>query len=181
MGVTQREIAAHHESGHAVTAYLLGRPIRIVRLEGEGKGGLHCAALREDAVNTLSTQAWRQGCQEEALICLSGPYAEERFSGSFDAEACEVDFQMARRWVDLMDPIAATGSTRGAWLLFTAMTRELLAENWSAVSRVAKRLIKSGSMTGREVETLCRGVLPKATSFAAPCIALRGSHNKKHA
>ena len=35
----QTELAAHHEAGHAVTAYICRRKIRSITIEGEGEGG----------------------------------------------------------------------------------------------------------------------------------------------
>jgi hypothetical protein len=146
---TRAAIAAFHESGHGVVAFHHGRAIRRITVGGDGNGGVICAELSRAARWRFSRRDWRTHVEAEIMICLSGPIAEQKFSGTCDLKESEVDFRMARAWLKDLDHPASLRQLE-------AITRKLIDENWGAVSRVAARLIRHGLMSGKEVEAICR-------------------------
>jgi hypothetical protein len=144
----QTELAAHHEAGHAVTAYICRRKLRSITIEGEGGGMVRCQGLNRSARWRFFPRKWRALVREEIYICLAGPIAEQRLSGTVDPEAWGVDLRMAEDWRQELEAGACP-------LELTASTRELVDENWAAVSRVAASLIEKGSLSGIEVEAMC--------------------------
>lgn len=159
MVMGQPELAAHHEAGHAIAAYICWRKIRSITIEGEGAGMVRCQGLRHEARDKFSRQEWCARVREEIYICLGGPCAEEIFSGAADPMECEIDRRMARAWLkDLDHPDASLRH-------FEAITRKLLYKHWGAVSQVAARLLETGSISGPEGETICRALkLPRTRS-----------------
>jgi hypothetical protein len=149
MVMGQTELAAHHEAGHAIAAYICQRKIRSITIEGEGAGMVRCQGLRHEARARFSPRQWRTLVREEIYICLAGPIAEQRVSGRDDPAAWGVDLQMAEDWRQYLEVDAKE---------LTASTRKLLEEKrtWAAVSTAAARLIETGLVSGREVDSLCR-------------------------
>ena len=88
---------AWHEAGHAIAAFHYRRPIRLVTADVEGTGATRCLELKADARSMFRGRVWRQLVQQEIVICLAGPIAEEIEHG--DAESAEIDLQMARKWL----------------------------------------------------------------------------------
>jgi hypothetical protein len=66
--MTEREIVAHHEAGHAVIAFMLGVPVECVTIEPfEGRSGI--------------TWHHKTSPENEILITMAGPFAESKFTG----------------------------------------------------------------------------------------------------
>jgi len=83
----ERYRTAHHEAGHSVMAYLLGRPVGPVSIrpcEVHLGVSFHTKAkIPEQQLRQLGKPAillpaqFRRACETEAVICLAGPTAED--------------------------------------------------------------------------------------------------------
>ncbi len=142
--------SAYHEAGHALAAYRYGRPVLKIEIDGEGSGATRCLGLKPDARRMFRRRVWRELVQQEILIALAGPLAEEIKYGK-NAESAKIDWQHAHRWLAELD-------MQNALATFATQTRELLTEpaTWNAVRTVARRLIQGRKITGPEVEAICR-------------------------
>jgi hypothetical protein len=52
--IGETELAAHHEAGHAIAAYICLRKIRSITIAGEGGGMVRCQGLSRDAHDKFS-------------------------------------------------------------------------------------------------------------------------------
>ncbi len=141
--------AAIHEAGHGVMAYCFGRTIRRIRIHADGTGGVHCAALKENSRAKFPEGVWRRLVQEEIMICLGGPLAEQKFDGSFSRESASVDLERANLWLKELD-------SRAEIRQFADRTVAHLRRHWPAVPILAGRLLRARQMNGAEVEAICR-------------------------
>ena len=146
---TQAAISAHHEAGHGLVAFHVGRAIRRITIDGEGNGGVTCDELRRSARWRFSPRAWRAHVEAKIMICIGGPCAEEIFSGAADPIECAADEKMACAWLKELEPEASLRQ-------FEAITRQILMEHWNVVSKLAERLVESRYMSGPQVEALCK-------------------------
>ncbi|HLJ92324.1 MAG TPA: hypothetical protein VKU02_03945 [Gemmataceae bacterium] len=76
-------VAAHHESGHVVGAYLLGMPIRSVYIT---------PMLSQYVPGLTIGEAVERGLVRAcAIVAALGRVVEEKLFGRYDAECCDVD------------------------------------------------------------------------------------------
>lgn len=158
-----------HESGHAITRILLGRPfgfatlepsVRFVRSEKTGKpyAVIECAVYGDEASAAELVRRVAQRPDETV------PQAYERYA---NADVKEMTVKMAGMAAEILhfgdpdDPILLAGaacdmvglSTMSRRIGLVAATR-LLRERWDAVVRVAEALGEKGRLTYDEVREL---------------------------
>lgn len=136
-------ITAYHECSHA-TAYLHFQwkfgSIRLYEKDGEVLGAVTSPAGTYDPI-------------ARAIICLSGPIAEERVTGiPFDEQpGAGTDLQMARNSLGRLD----TGPPQDLESL-VPFTRLLVESNWPLISQLATQLLIANELSYDEVVSLIR-------------------------
>jgi hypothetical protein len=82
------ERVATHEAGHCIAALNFGLPVKTVTIDGHPH--MHRDRFRRE--RSSATEAL-------AIVCLSGPAAEELFFGPANDGGDHIDRQMARRYL----------------------------------------------------------------------------------
>jgi hypothetical protein len=122
-------------------------------LAGPEEAFLRCQTLKPSARDLFPAETFQRHVEEEIMIALGGMAAETRLKIPFDAEACSVDVQNARRW------LAKLGQAdEVSYRSFVRRTGQLLREprTWRAVRTVARRLVHRGMMSGAAVDAICQ-------------------------
>jgi ATP-dependent Zn protease len=138
---------AYHESGHAVAALALGRPVHHVSIlpdrERLGKCEFGKSAFRP-------SEDW---LEREILISLAGLAAEARHTGVYSWDGAARD----RRYVRSL-AVQRAGERQAARLerRLLAKAEHLLFQegNWRAVELIAAELLSRGSISGRAARHL---------------------------
>jgi hypothetical protein len=136
--MTERNIIATHEAGHAVIARMLG--VEIVHSTAAGDVPCTRTRYRGDTPQTLA---------KLGIVDLAGPMAEWHYLRSAWCTDLENAMGRARR-------IAALNGEEATELLHQ-MRIEALAlvqENWPAIERVADALAHAKSLTQADVDVL---------------------------
>ena len=138
----QPAIAAHHEAGHAVIAYMLG--CRVARV-----------SVNEDSGATLVRWSGRgeQRIERQILTTLAGPYSQRRFaprshwrSRSRTGFSSGYDFDNV---TGLIFGLHRKGKVAEKyWAYMEARAEELVDQHWPCIESVAKVLLKHGVITG---------------------------------
>lgn len=152
MGV-DREVAAHHEAGHAVAAHLLGLNIDRVTIQPEGGTAGHVVHEYGCNMNDIVTKRgvarqWALECA--AIVALAGEVAQRRFR----AESLEKEHGGGDRLTchHALDHLAgeADRELRDAWeKVLILRTERLIAQNWRYVEWLAAILLKQTTIEGR--------------------------------
>ena len=149
-----RELTAYHEAGHAVVTLALGRPVASVSIRPDHQFLGLCTFGK--AVFRPS-EDW---VEREILIALAGLAAEARHSGEYAWDAAGKDWQAAEGLA-----IERAGDAKKAQrllrrLLGKAEHLRTQDENWRAVERIAKELLRVDEISGRAArhfyEEACR-------------------------
>jgi hypothetical protein len=173
---------AHHEAGHAVVRFLLGRACVYVSVipddprfpgaakEGGAAGRLLPVTLGFDGKPAARPQypdRERVALEDEVVVALSGPIAEARYQGSSftpleDPQGPnELAVMMSlpsdiRKAIDrarlLTDAGCATSVNDCLRELARRATHLVVTEGWPAIEAVAEMLAREGSAHGLEVE-----------------------------
>jgi len=141
----QEKLTAHHEAGHAVAAYLLGRAFTRVSIEANDQTLGRCSFrppgewFRPDERLDART---RDRLEERIIISLAGPHTEALHSGAFDEDAAAEDLARASELADYMcdsDPDESFAYLQ--WL--GVRTRRLIEREdfWPAVAALARELL----------------------------------------
>ena len=138
----RRQIAAHHEAGHAVIAHMLG--CRVGRV-----------SVDEDSGATLIKWSGRgeQRIERQILSNLAGPFAQRRFaprshwrSRSHDGVASGYDFDNV---TGLIFDLHGKGKVAERyWAYMEARAETLVDQYWLHIESVAKALLKRGVIAG---------------------------------
>jgi hypothetical protein len=131
----QRYRTAHHEAGHSVMAYILGRPMGPVSIrpcEAHLGVSFHRKApipehqfdrLGQPAI--LLPTALRRACETEAVICLAGPTAEDvavtATEGAYYVDEHTPDHARAE---ELVGTLVGAGLTREEMVMLERAERE---------------------------------------------------------
>ena len=152
MGV-DREVAAHHEAGHAVAAHVLGLNVDHVTIEPEGGAAGHVVHEYGCNMNEVITKrgAARQWALEcAAIVALAGEAAQHRFRAESVEEWHGGEDRLHVHHV--LDNLAgeADQELRDAWgKVLVIRTERLIAQNWRYVEWLATLLLKQTTIEGR--------------------------------
>ncbi len=147
--VPAREFLAFHEAGHAVMAFLLGRPIR--RASIRRRHGLSGHVDFEYATSALFkvAPAHRPLIESDALVLLAGRAAEcERTLGSPPSHA-GLDRENTRALLGILEDCDEVVSSWMRYLLVRAQS--MLQEEWPLVYSVARALMRDEEIDGEGV------------------------------
>jgi Bacterial RNA polymerase, alpha chain C terminal domain len=147
--VPAREFLAFHEAGHAVMAFLLGRPIR--RASIRRRHGLAGHVDFEHATSRLFEVAaeHRPLIESDVLVLLAGRAAEcERTLGSPPSHA-GLDRENARALLGLLEDCDEVVSSWMRYLLVRAQS--MLQEEWPLVYSVARALLRDEEIDGEGI------------------------------
>lgn len=168
---------AYHEAGHAVSAIVLGFPLKSVDLKRRvlADGELSVGFTDTGKVNAEDVLGKGEEVVAPYLIQgAAGPFAERRIHpDAFKCGAARGDMEAIRK-------IACTAVCEPTWTLegrmeitvdeqernrdkiealvnsSLALTTEFVNKHWPAIEKVAKQLLKRTSLTGREVAALVK-------------------------
>jgi len=146
---------AVHEAGHAVVAFVLGRPIHDVSIRARGRFAGICKFQKGKG---RPTDDW---VDREMQISLAGIAAEIRHLGRADARGAQDDL---RRSLNLATE--RSGCADRAERLMKRMldrTLHLLEQpgHWPAVESIMKQLLEKETISGRAVRHLVEEEMKK--------------------
>ncbi len=135
--------AATHEAGHTISAVQFGLPIVSVTVEGAPH--LH----RGRATMPLTTRT-----ELIAIVCLSGPAAEEVYCGPILDRGDAVDLEMARR--ALRQRYSSELELARELHRHRDAARRLVRSRWAEerIRRIADALVARGTLTADEIYAL---------------------------
>jgi ATP-dependent Zn protease len=138
---------AYHESGHAVVALILGRPVQRVSILPDSQR-LGVCEFGKGVVRP--SEDW---LEREILISLGGIAAEARFTGNYHWDGAARDQQYVQRLA-----VQRAGERRAGRLQrrLLAKVEHLLADDahWRAVEIIAAELLRCGEISGRSARHL---------------------------
>jgi ATP-dependent Zn protease len=93
---SDRIATAYHESGHAVMASIVGRPVQKVTIAAAHiqTGGIRLGACKFKEGRSKSSKDW---LEDEVLILFAGMVAESHFTQLYCRQGAGQDFRSARR------------------------------------------------------------------------------------
>jgi hypothetical protein len=159
---------AHHEAGHAVAAVVRGRAllrVSIVPSESSGFGGVSFYRSFLDQIDPDSfvpTRRQRAIIEDQVVISLAGPTAEELFTG----ERCRTDDGDGLPAYELIE-LLRLGSLdeERKYFRFMDIARGLVSEHWPAIQGFAELLLECREVTGAyATELIRREILASGTS-----------------
>jgi ATP-dependent Zn protease len=165
-----RRMRAYHEAGHAVVSALRGilRNDSAITIVPDGKG--------EYGSVSFSKEAWNFECRSSRYIrkiilaLYAGPAVTKKLCPRVnlleEGGECESDMIFAEHLMGLCAPSSCEWIGDSVFQSFKARTWKravrIVESNWSAITVVAKELLKCGTVTGAEVKRLTAGRrLPK--------------------
>jgi len=136
-------LTAYHESGHAVMALLMGRPVKKVSII-PSQNRLGACTIQKGRSKQVQDKI-----EAEMMILLAGMAAEGRKSGQYNVAGAAQDL----RGVETL-AMTRAGNVRQAQKLIHRMldkTQHLLSEKstWKAVKVIANELLEHESISGR--------------------------------
>jgi ATP-dependent Zn protease len=144
---TSDDATAYHEAGHAVLAFLLGRPVQCVSILPDRD---HLGVCEFGKGVYRPSEDW---LEREILIALGGIAAEARFTGVYAWDAAARDQQYVRRLA-----VQRAGERRAK-----RFERRMLAKaehlvgaegSWRAVELIALELLSRREISGRTARHL---------------------------
>ena len=140
------EEVAYHEAGHAVVGHSLGLVLVDVDVLGDSEGGHgHTNFRRPDWYRPEVSQDERHERFVEAVVItfLAGAIAEARRASFRNPNASGFDLDaVAREWLHLLDSPDEEALMQRA--------EALVDENWPAIERLAKALMRARRLPGPE-------------------------------
>lgn len=147
MEPTSDEATAYHEAGHAVLAFMLGRPVQCVSILADRE---HLGVCEFGKEVYRPSEDW---LEREILIALGGIAAEARLTGVHAWDAAARDQQNVRRLA-----VQRAGERRAERLerRMLAKAEHLLADegSWRAVELIARELLSRREISGRTARHL---------------------------
>jgi hypothetical protein len=168
------ELTAYHETGHAVAAFALRRPVNGVSIVPDTKSNGRLVnyklpdTFRPDANNDTRTRWLVEG---DVMIFLAGGIFRRRFGGTGRHSAT------ARTCVSLLTwpgTSAATWRRAAPTSPGCARTKLLLNQpwNWRAVGDLARALLEHKELSGRAVRRIYQAVVDTYGQDAAERAAM---------
>ncbi len=141
---TRREHSAVHEAGHAVAALHFGIPIIRVVLDAPDGGTPHFHRGRYRSTTPA------EGARNLAVLCFSGPAAEELLCGPILDFSELNDYAMARAYMERGFAGGPVGAELG---LARDAAERLVASLWGRVRvrRIASALLQHGVLDAAQV------------------------------
>lgn len=158
-----RVVTAYHEAGHAVMAHLDGQRVAGLELHDDGElaGAFHSVVV----VGGRSEPASLEDLDRRIRCALAGMAAEARLTGraGWDQRCDDLDLavRLAVRRVGECERVLP--------YLEQARTEvdALMAANWRAVDRLARRLLLAGRLDGAEARIELERWIPVEEATAA--------------
>jgi ATP-dependent Zn protease len=153
--LTDLELVAYHEAGHATVAWSLGFKLRAIRIDAES--GASATEIYEDSPPTLF---------QRALVLLAGGRAEKiadhtslsrRLSPLLDDASLrtmlqeKLHFRLILRPVEYVEAIEARMDQR-----LSACCERLVKKQWESIERLAAALKRHPEIDGAYAERLLR-------------------------
>jgi hypothetical protein len=161
---------AYHESGHAVTARILGYQLLGISINSEIEGKLgHSGSnvlpesLKQSKIwrqDVVSAEEWKAAC-DDVVIHLAGPTAEERSrGGTYVLDPNEPRSSDETEIVGRLGRMCGTDYGAQDRLLedLTAQAGTLVEQHWQIIDEVANTLLERTSMSGPDAEDLIDGL-----------------------
>jgi hypothetical protein len=126
--------AAIHEAGHCAGYLRFGGKVKSTVLLPGHEG--HTIGLSRHSTDTP---------QRYALRCLTGPMAEQHFTGSYEADFCMTDFEQAAAYAR-----KARLSVAGLW----PVALRIVERYEDMIQIIAAELDRCGKLSGAEIERL---------------------------
>lgn len=141
------EITAYHEAGHAVAAMALDRPVHKVSIKPKD-AFLGICEFRKGVFRPKDD--W---LEREVLIALAGIAAEARRTGAYDRIGARRDLKVVHKLG--LERVGERSLPRFEARMF-AKAENLLADegNWKAVELIAAELLKLTEISGRAARHL---------------------------
>jgi ATP-dependent Zn protease len=147
MEPTSDQATAYHEAGHAVLAFVLGRPVQCVSILPDRE---HLGICEFGKSVYRPSEDW---LEREILIALGGIAAEARFTGIYAWDAAARDHQYVSRLA-----VQRAGERRAERLQrrLLAKAEHLLSDEgcWLAVELIAAELLCHREISGRTARHL---------------------------
>jgi hypothetical protein len=158
------ELAAYHEAGHTVAMFLFGHAIDHVSIVPDEDS--HGRAISKSFLDEISDDGsnWsiemRQRFEEEIIVFLAGPAAQERFSGNRHV-ASEGD-DLAKAMSIAIERLGMPENEADAyikWLDIRASSFVTSRLRWPLVESIARELLARGHFDGAFAEATMRSAL----------------------
>lgn len=151
---------AWHESGHAVMAMIVGRPVLKVTISPANlqTGGVRLGAVK---IQKGRSRATNDSLEDEVLILLAGMVAESHFTDKYCRLGAGQDLRSARRMMQ-----ARANSQRQMEKLERRLidkTEHLLSQeaHAAAIQSIARELLTNETISGRSVRHLFNQAVQK--------------------
>jgi hypothetical protein len=168
--MSERELVAYHEAGHAVVAHALGLPVESVTIKPSpeddtlGSSAISAGAARREAERMAYdySAVWRS-----LVLTVAGPVAQalEASRKPFAGPSPRIDWNDAQFGMDLMDAVDSClslgypgedGTVDTTAVLYEAEAAAcvLLRSRWGEVEDLAEHLLKAKTLSGDEVRAI---------------------------
>ncbi len=144
---------AYHEAGHAVMAFLVGRPVEKVTISPAHlqTGGMRLGACK---VQKGRTKASQDSVEDQVLILLAGMVAERQVTQRYCLGGADQDLRVAQRVLANRAPTERQMEKLMRRLL--DKTEHVLSDavNRQAIQLIAAELVEKETISGRAVRHL---------------------------
>jgi hypothetical protein len=140
-----RSVTAHHEAGHAVAAYVLGRAFTRVSIRPDGETLGRCSFRPpgdwfrpDERIDGLT----RRRIEERIMISLAGPEAEALYSGRYDGDAAQEDVERAFQHACFVTTGESEAWAYLEWLRLRTLNLMNRDGFWASVEELARELLR---------------------------------------